>query len=1307
MELLPIGSEPDMNKPQHKAATDSLRTGACSTSKVVAASPSMQPGTAGEERIRRQQAKKLQEQASLPQVLQRADASSSRPVGKDLQRTRSGGGDDDAPRTASSRPPLNPPGKPMKSDPVTIRCTTTPIDAPYAMTTSSGKTSKASSSASGTTSAKSWKPPSPSAPSHPVIAHSKSASSGSALSKTSSTGSRKDGPEWTAVKSTITPILSPVSLKPKPPPAPPSQASSSRPRAPDSSLSTPPLRKDSSPSSSSSSAATHALGNGQSVRPSASSSGTSSSLRPAQALAERMQKEKEAHDRLIETLARITDMARNRKPFTCEDASRSLAEKARLRAAGQAQASAWASTPTVEASQNKAQSQGIADVKAPSPSTRAAKDAPLKPSTVGVKSSPPPAALPIAKLKPATPPAVQAKVPASPVLKPRPGTATTVNAKTSTSTQAIAPSPSAGPSKSSATSVSTTAAPAAPKAPKAKSDASTTMQTGVAAKPAPVSFKAIAIQTEPSSGSTRSTRDVGASTFSPLPSPRLSKAQEPHVSRSAAAAAKRPVEASTAAARRDSTTPSSDNPETSHARMEMKSQPTVGALKPKPKSVLPAPAADSAAASTTLDTKASRAVEKPKFVSAFLTRPLQPKASESRAPGPGPPQIFKDSRAKESSYSASSQKPKDGVVFTPKATAYEPQQREEKTKGVDTPPGLKAAVQREVEVKKAQSVAVLSPEVSTHSGSTKSSYHHDSRERSHHHSPSSSYRPPVQAEDRSRLNALKREDSRRTSASSDGSVYTTHSSSSEDTIARFIRAFPPVPSTPAFPAEAIPFVGTAGLRQPSATGSHVPRKEGKGKSPSTAARRPSTADAHDLPSMFTMSIASDSGSTTSTIRRPSTSDAACLPSAMSMREVTRHHPRISKADTVLSAAASISEARPPLPDTASDVVSYASLNLVSRSDSRSKGSRTGKMSKLSSAASSEAAIVKGDASHSDTPRLAASASLKPTAVSPSNEKTAPLRSIQRSSAEGKASSRKEDAPASATRVATSSASSKLSPSVPPRSSSAIATESIRKLEERIAKLEALSANRAPAKSSMKARADLVSCRLSDSFALVDAEEVADVDENGAGPSRLPAGKAVRFNVKFPNRSESTLSTEPAEAESSSSATPALRTNRVEESADGPPRYSSLSPLKSDFEGSPTSLPARERRRRSRSDVTEQLRHVNSVPFLCRSGDRLQEFRKTIGKGGPPVFGNEQASRSLTWLPMKSSQSLPLLEDRERAGQSKAKKLWTKAKNGLGLGKKEEPKLPPLDFSWVPKPDPLKPRLPPHAWPTEKKRHVIW
>ncbi|KAJ2968697.1 hypothetical protein NUW54_g13138 [Trametes sanguinea] len=78
-------------------------------------------------------------------------------------------------------------------------------------------------------------------------------------------------------------------------------------------------------------------------------------------------------------------------------------------------------------------------------------------------------------------------------------------------------------------------------------------------------------------------------------------------------------------------------------------------------------------------------------------------------------------------------------------------------------------------------------------------------------------------------------------------------------------------------------------------------------------------------------------------------------------------------------------AAPPLPDAASDVVSYASFNPVSRSDSRSKGSRTGKMSKSSSAASSEAATVKGDASHSEAAQLAPSASLRPT-VNPSSSK---------------------------------------------------------------------------------------------------------------------------------------------------------------------------------------------------------------------------------------------------------------------------------------------------------------------------------
>ncbi|CDO72758.1 hypothetical protein BN946_scf184994.g11 [Trametes cinnabarina] len=1259
-----------MNKVPHpKTATSSSRGTLGVTAKSLSSSPPLQPGTAAEERARRHEAWKVQEQASLSQVLQRADAStgrhtpSSTPVVKESQRSRSDNAGDSSSRPVASRPAPHHSDKPSKSEPVTIRCTTTPINAPYAMASmSTTKSSKAGSSSSGTTTAQPGKSStslSSSRPSVPLSSHARGCSAGHSGTSSSSSPARKDGSEWTAVKSTTTPIIPPAPAKPKLPPTSPLPTSTNRPHNPNSVVSTsleskPNRAKPITSSSSTRVASTSSYKGGPSATPSASppkeASGMSSS-RSKQALAERMHKEKEAHQRLVDKMAQITDMVRNRKPFTVEDASRSLAEQAILRAAGQAEASTGASTASyikVHPSEN-ASSKALP--------SRSVDSAPPKPTPMlAVKSTPSLGPSSDTKSKSSTPPQAQAKATASATVKPKLAATPEVSAQAPKTTQAIAYPLSTATSSSEAKRALAPAAPSgAPtsSSAKVKGSASPTTQTDATSEPASTS-KAIGTQTDPARpepGHSRSTRDVGASTLSPLPSPRLPKAPESHAFKAAASVDQHGSTTPTAQPKLDSVGAPSGSASREarrlHASQRTRPQGTESVKPSTGESFAPV-------VFKARDTKASRAIETPKPVSAFLSRSLPPKAPS--LPAPEPLQIVKNQPKEDARDDLSRRLDKNAGDLAP--ILQTSKQQEFGRKPTSPPASRTAATHGEGEMKQVQIIATSS-EASTRSVST-SSFGHISRQAAQRQSPNSSSMP---REGRLQPTPPAREVSRRAMNYSDVASHTTRSSSTDiSSISRFLRAFPPVPSTPTFAAEATSSMEDVVRKQISTGGSHVPPSreyEGKSKSSPRATRRPSTAEAHALPSMFSISVISDSGSATSPIRRPSSSDATCSPSPVSMREVAKHRARISKADTVLSSAGSVGQVPPPLPDSSSDVLSYASLKPVNRTGSSQKDAPMG---------CSDDSVVKERAvsSNSTTPAIDLRVT-RSSHASPAREGNTSLRSAKRSKVAdtGKPSSNAQDASTSTSRPSPTSIPPSAAPSVSSRSSSAITAESLRKLEERIAKLEALSASRAaataPTKSSMKARADI-----------------------------------------------STLRTEPVAtpAEGSSSAAAPLRTNRAEVHADGLPRYSTLSPVKDDFAGSSSSLPAQTRRPRSRSDATEQLRHVNSVPFLYRSSDRLQEFKGNIGKR-EPLFGNEKASRSLTWLPTKSTQSLPVLEDKERTEPSKAKKLWAKAKNGLGLGKKEEPKaLPSLDFSWMPKPDPAKPRHPPNAWPTEKRRHVI-
>ena len=138
--ILPIGMKPAITPkplpPSTTSSTSPVRDALRLSPDTLRGTPSLQPGTAKEERERRLQAVSHHRKAELPEVLRRVDASkdsqsTERPrngasrSAKEQSKPKDAGRNRDRSSTTSSQTTVR------KIEPETVRCTTTPLDWPH------------------------------------------------------------------------------------------------------------------------------------------------------------------------------------------------------------------------------------------------------------------------------------------------------------------------------------------------------------------------------------------------------------------------------------------------------------------------------------------------------------------------------------------------------------------------------------------------------------------------------------------------------------------------------------------------------------------------------------------------------------------------------------------------------------------------------------------------------------------------------------------------------------------------------------------------------------------------------------------------------------------------------------------------------------------------------------------------------------------------------------------------------------------------------------------------------------------------
>ncbi|EIW63111.1 uncharacterized protein TRAVEDRAFT_43417 [Trametes versicolor FP-101664 SS1] len=455
--------------------------------------------------------------------------------------------------------------------------------------------------------------------------------------------------------------------------------------------------------------------------------------------------------------------------------------------------------------------------------------------------------------------------------------------------------------------------------------------------------------------------------------------------------------------------------------------------------------------------------------------------------------------------------------------------------------------------------------------------------------------------------------------------------------------------------------------------------------------------------------------------RPSTANAACASTGMPVKEVAKRLARLSKADTVVSEVASIDHVLPPLPPLPSLLVSGKPSSSGTRATTLSaKGKERARdlSPERSSAAPSEGHSVVGTETScggsppqfalQQSPAAAASFVLD---LDNWSESPKLITAFERGVEED--TDNDDDYDDLVYRSLPSNlilrAPTRPLPSAPSRASSDFAAESLKALNESTAQLDRQHSvalrqpepRPQPLKSAMKPRPQVVSSALGEPYDLVDAA--------GASSSR-----AVRFDAASPRSSSS--STSPPFQQSGESPSSVPSSLGIEEpSEESPPRYSSLSILRAPTRGPlaaaaaaaiDTPLLVSGEKGRSQADASEQLqsqlRRARSVPgpFLFRDSPKLQQIRETQRSGG--MYANYIGSRSAASLRnLDSHLGQPLAATEiPQPGPSAASKLWQKAKNGFGLGAK---KAQPPQIRWVVPPVktvPPEPEVRPE-WPREK------
>ncbi|KAI0356293.1 hypothetical protein OH77DRAFT_1423923 [Trametes cingulata] len=1289
--LLPIGVDTTMNKPSPHSARHPPRAAIPRDPGVIASKHDGNQQVVAGDRIPPQRNPGTQEKAQESRAPRREDASrdrrepsSTRAVvgspssvqpakGKSTSEDVRRGGKD------SARPPLHPLGQSSRPEPVTIRCTTTPIGAPYAMT--SAEISEAGSSSNISTRpapqvATAAAPPQAVETGYPQRGGKETKGDESKRP----TAQRLDSA--TSVKSTTTPILTPASgasPKPKAPPAPPS--STSRPSLPfgsDSASSSTPSPKLST--STRPTATVLKADVGANTKPKGPPTSTA---RPGpvaasgaraldmksyrQLVAEGKAKEDESIKKIQAKVEGIREMLHNRQPYTREEIARTRAERAKLTDTTEAVPAApqapTASAPAIESSSLALADKGTQLPKAAKASTSAA-HAPL----AEVKAQ-----VPASQAKPRVPqPHAESKAQASRVraeTKLPPARATVAKACPTRAPESSAKP--AGPRVEARTELKR----AAIKAQEAVPTQAKLHATPKAAEQAEVPtghvprLKAAGTQTDPERPqrvTARSTRDVGLSTASPVPSSRLPK---------------------------DSGS-SSPGPLPSQTKVPSTAVPS--------KRLHKVDAVPAKEPTKTREPPAAKHAEVAKPVSLFLTRTLSSK--ESAGPKPETPR-----RTQE----------------TPRTSPLQ-----EKDKQVDSstainavPPSPQRVKLKDSPQKRKLREGTPPSETSTHSASTTSLSGLDGTS-SRHPTESSGSRSHVEqgsVPDRHGKGSTRTPASSKGLSLSSGSVKSpfasqvssrrpeeTHADSGRG-VPRSLKAEVPVGVPPGKTTRATEDVALA-----QAAPRRVTRREEE-KRVTNADRGPSTAGSSGSPSS---KLVEGRGSPVvvwktgkSHVSRPSTPDASAAPTTASVKDVARHHARISKADTVISSAASIVNIPPPLP-----AIKKAASSSVDKPPSP-KGKGKSSLSALTPPSPSAALLEVANSESVKATRREAAPEGRPLPDNASRysvKLTAAFEDVEESDYD---SSDDDDLVYQSQPAYLSLICDKPLPRVPTRTSTVLSAESLAKLDESIARLQTFAPS--SLKSAMKARADLVSCALGDSYALVDMPDASEPEENVPGPS---SSRAVRFNVSFPNRSESTLSTsrtrptseaDAGPSSSSSSPSGATRISRgVEVPVDHPPRYSTLSPLRAPLPGSAASLQMRTRRERSQSDVTGNrqtpLRHAQSVPFLCRSTPKLQQLRENRRADPRALFSNALGSRSATSF--RTFDSRLFARDDERAKESVASKMWRRAKHGLGLKAKEEdpnvlsraPGAGPLRFADIPP----RPRPRPDWIPKEKELYLL-
>ncbi|OJT12297.1 hypothetical protein TRAPUB_11164 [Trametes pubescens] len=449
---------------------------------------------------------------------------------------------------------------------------------------------------------------------------------------------------------------------------------------------------------------------------------------------------------------------------------------------------------------------------------------------------------------------------------------------------------------------------------------------------------------------------------------------------------------------------------------------------------------------------------------------------------------------------------------------------------------------------------------------------------------------------------------------------------------------------------------------------------------------------------------SKAGKASSNHVRPSTmANAACASSGVPVKEVAKQLARISKADTVVSDVASIDVVLPPLPPLPAFPNAMTLPSSGARAATRSaKGKERARdlSPEFFSAVPSEGRSVAGaetsrrDAAPHSVLQQSPVATVHETAQLWLDESNIWSESPKLTTAfdrDVEDDDDDDDDNLVYHSVPTYLITNKPLPPAPSRTSSDFALESLKKLNKSAAQLKwqhnstlrQPKPRLRPLKSALKPGPQEEDSALGELFNVINVAGASD--------------RAVHFNVASPSGS-STTSMPVQQVGESSSSVPSSQS--VEDPNDPPPRYSSV------VVRAPTRGPLAAASATARTPVNALHHWENSGLFLFRRTSKLLLLRENQRRGG--MYTNPHGSRSAASLgTLAPHLGQPLrTTGGPQPGPSAASKLWRKAKNGLGLGGTEEPRIPQV--RWV---VPAVKTMPPELeirpeWPREKAPSLL-